>query len=64
MKAIGIRGRVYLALVEDDADLEDPRLQVIIEDTRTGERTEPRLWQSVLARGYWEPVDENYGESQ
>jgi len=64
MKAIGIRGSELLALVEDDADLEDPRLQVMLENTRTGEKTGPLLWQSVLARGYWEPVDENYGKSQ
>jgi hypothetical protein len=63
MKTIAKRGTETLALADDKADLNDPRLEVMLKDTRTGKKTGPFLWQSLLARGYWEPVETNGEES-
>ena len=63
MKTVAKRGTEIIALAEDKANLDDPRLEVMLEDTRTGEKTGPFVWQSLLARGYWEPIDETNGES-
>lgn len=56
MKVIAKRGTETLALVAEDADPADPRVQVMLQDTETGEKTGPFSWYSLLARGYWEPV--------
>lgn len=56
MKVIAKRGTETLALVAEDADPADQRVQVMLQDTETGEKTGPFSWYSLLARGYWEPV--------
>ena len=56
MKVIAKRGTETLALVAEDADPADPRVQVMLQDTETGKKTGPFSWYSLLARGYWEPV--------
>lgn len=58
MKAIAKRGPHELALVDDGASPDDPDLQVMLSNTLTGETMGPFPWQSMLARGYWEPIDE------
>ena len=63
MKTVAKRGTEIIALAEDKVNLDDPRLEVMLEDTRTSETTGPFVWQSLLSRGYWEPIDETNGES-
>lgn len=56
MKVIAKRGTEILALAAEDADPSDERVQVMLQNTKTGKKTGPFLWYSLLARGYWEPV--------
>ena len=54
MKVVAKRGEsTYLIMVGSDPET----AQGVVVDTKLQERFAPRLFQSILARGYWEPQD-------
>jgi hypothetical protein len=59
MIRVAQRGKHEFALAEEGFNPKDPHLTVMIFNERTNETTGPFPWQSLLARGYWNPPAES-----